>query len=61
MKKDYKAKVNRILKEIERVLIEDVSRSHGTKIVIEMGVGELTSISYEVKGLVVDLYGEPIK
>lgn len=53
MEKFYKERVKQILKEVERILIEDASRSQGVKIVIEMGVDELTRISYDIKEMAV--------
>lgn len=53
MEKFYEERVRNILKEVERVLIEDASKSQGVKIVVEMGLGEMTRISYEIKEMAV--------
>ena len=53
MSKIYDKQVKEVLKEVERILTDDAARSHGVKILIQMGIDEVSYISYSIREMVV--------
>ena len=49
MEKWYIEKVEKILKEVERVLMEETPLACGVEIVVSMEVGQPTFVSYTIK------------
>ena len=48
-KKQYEEKVEKVLKEVERIFLHEAATAHGVEIVVNMGVGELTSVTFTIK------------
>lgn len=54
MKERYEQETEVILKEVEKIM-KDAERSHGVKIVIERGIEQVPTISYEIINKVVTI------
>ena len=53
MEKWYVEKVEKILTEVKRILMDEAPLSRGVEIVVSMGVGEPTYVTYTIKEKVV--------
>ena len=53
MEKWYLERVEKILKEVESILLGDCTMAHGVEIVIKMDVDEPAYVSYTIKEKVV--------
>ena len=53
MEKWYVDRVDKILKEVERVLMEETPHARGVEIVVTMAVNEPTFVTYTIKEKVV--------
>ena len=60
MSKFYDEQVELILRDIEHILRGDASRSHGVTITIEMKMGEIPTISYEIEEMRLN-YENPVR
>ena len=53
MEKWYVEKVEKILEEVKRILMDETPQAHGVEIVVSMEVGQPDYVSYTIKEKVV--------